>query len=130
MPTHSGVLPAAVSQAFEAGLFALPEHAVRTGTSAVQSQWKVPVLMVGFSDAPLTKTPAEFQQALFDTTGATPSGSVSDYYLWASGGRLKLRGRVVATVNLPMPRDFYAYGFYGLSRESSPLIWERFQPAA
>jgi len=120
MPPPTGPLPAPVAEAFRAGLFDLPEHALPTGTSAVQSRWHVPVILVGFSDAPLTKTAADFETALFDSTGAMPSGSVRDYYQWVSGGRLQLTGKVVATVSLPMTRGFYAYNYYGLSRESTP----------
>ncbi|MEO5616498.1 MAG: M6 family metalloprotease domain-containing protein [Candidatus Eisenbacteria bacterium] len=120
MPPSSGLLPAPVAEAFRAGLFNLPEHAVPTATSVGQDRWHVPVLMVGFSDAPLTITAAEFETALFDTTGAMPNGSVSEYYRWASAGRARISGQVIAVVNLPMPRSFYAYGFYGLSKESTP----------
>ena len=120
MPPRSGELPPAVADAFRAGLFSLPEHAVPTATSVAQNQWNVPVLMVGFSDAPLTISAAEFETALFDTTGATPNGSVSEYYRWASGGRLQLSGRVIAVVNLPRPRSYYAQGFWGLTKESTP----------
>ena len=120
MPPPSGVLPAPVVQAFQDGLFQLPKRPAGNRLEAAQTRWFIPVILVGFSDHPLTHTAAEFQAALFDTTHATANGSVWDYYQWASDGRLDVRGRVVATINLPNTRDFYAYSFYGLSRESTP----------
>jgi len=128
MPPPSGPIPAPLVQAFQAGLFELPRRPIGASaqgsgpaiTSAGQAVWNVPVIMVGFSDHPLTHTAAEFETALFDTTGSTPSGSVYDYYRWASNGRLRVQGKVIATINLPSTRDFYAYSFYGLSRESTP----------
>lgn len=121
MPPPSGVLPAPAVQAFEDGLFRLPKRL--TGgdrVTSTQSRWFIPVILVGFSDHPLTHTAAEFETALFDTTHSTPNGSVWDYYQWASGGQLDVRGKVVATIDLPSPRDFYAYNFYGLAKESTP----------
>lgn len=120
MPSITGVLPQPVADAFSSGLFALPEHASVPRTSAVQSRWNIPVIMVGFSDAPLTRTAAEFETALFDTTHAMATGSVYDYYQWVSGGRLRIQGRVVDVINLPNPRTYYAYNSYGLTRESTP----------
>lgn len=119
MPPPQGTIPPEVASAFAAGLFDLPARAP-TATSVAQSRWYVPVIMVGFSDNPLTYTAADFDTALFDTTGSTPLGSVYDYYQWASNGRLRVTGKVVATVNLPFPRDYYAYNSYGLARESTP----------
>ena len=80
MPTPTGVLPAPVAEAFRAGLFDLPEHALPTGTSAVQTTWRVPIVLVGFTDAPLTHVAAEYELSCFDTTGAIPTGSVAEYY--------------------------------------------------
>ena len=130
MPRRDGTIPPPVVQAFQDGLFALPPHTAghRTGSTqsggnrieSAQTRWYIPVIMVGFADYPLTHTAAEFETELFDTTGSTPSGSVYDYYQWASGGRLTVRGKVIATINLPNTRDFYAYSFYGLSKESTP----------
>lgn len=120
MPPPSGVLPAPVVQAFQDGLFNLPKRPAGNRVTATQTRWYIPVILVGFSDHPLTHTAAEFETALFDTTHSTPSGSVWDYYQWASNGQLDVRGKVVATVNLPSTRDFYAYSFYGLARESTP----------
>ncbi len=120
MPTPAGEVPEALAEGFRAGLFSLPQHALPTGTSAVRGVWHVPVILVGFAGSPLTIGAAEFETALFDSTGSTPSGSVRDYYRWVSGDRLRLSGKVVATVNLPNTRAYYAQGYWGLTRSSTP----------
>jgi immune inhibitor A len=120
MPPVTGGIPAEVTRAFEAGVFAVPPKPSPLVTSGAQSTWRVPVLMVGFSDAPLTYAPAEFDVALFDSTGATPTGSVHDYYRWASGGLMSIRGRVVAAVQLPNPASYYTYNAWGLNTIATP----------
>ena len=120
MPMQDGSIPADVSRAFQDGMFALPPRPSALATSAAQTSWRVPVIMVAFSDAPFAYTPAQFERGLFDTTGSTPWGSVYDYYRWASGGRLRVVGNVVASVTLPYPRAYYAFGNWGLSTAATP----------
>src|SRR5205085_9063314 len=79
-------------------------------------------VLASFADQPLGdaavyggRTPQEyFQTQLFDTTGATTTGSVFDYYQWVSGNRIRVIGKVVATVQLPQPKAYYARGNWGL----------------
>ncbi len=120
-PVAGGVLPEAVREAFRSGAFDVPP-VLGLGTSAAQTQttWRVPIIMIGFTDEPLTYTPAEFDQALFDTTGALPTGSAAEYWRWASGGRMSLSGRVVATVALPHDVAYYGFGYWGLRLTSTP----------
>jgi len=119
MPAASGITPSEVSQAFASGLFDLPARPP-LGTSSSQSQWYVPVVMVGFLDAPLTHTAAEFDHELFDTTRSTPNGSVYDYYQWVSGGRLRVTGKVVAVVTLNANKIDYTGNAYGLDLQTTP----------
>src|SRR5882724_10931757 len=108
MPTREGSVPEQVSQAFEAGLFKLPASPA-LGLSAVGGTWIIPVILVDFTDQPLTySSPSEWDRALFDTTGVTPTGSVFDYYQWVSGNRLRVIGKVVAVVHLDNTRGYYA----------------------
>lgn len=123
MPLRDGGIPEAVRSGFDAGLFSLPAQAGRpqaSATASSQTLWHVPVVMVSFSDDTLDYGAAEFESALFDTTGATPDGSVYDYYRWASRGRLRVTGRVVAVVNLPHTREWYAALNYGLTYSGTP----------
>ncbi len=118
-PAPGGVLPEPVRRAFEAGVLDV-RGPTAISTSATQTTWQVPVIMVAFSDLPLTYTPAEFEQELFDTTGATPNGSAAEYWRWVSGGRVLLTGRVVATVVLPHDVAYYGFNYWGLRLTSTP----------
>lgn len=127
MPTRSGNIPPPVVQGYDAGLFAIPARPQRLATSAIQAVWNIPVILCSFSDQPLgaanygSQTPAQyFQTQLFDTTSSTPSGSVFDYYRWVSGNRIRVVGRVVATIQLPNPKDWYAAQNWGLSLNGRP----------
>ena len=83
--------------------------------------WTVPVILVDFTDQPLTySNTSEWDRALFDTTGSTPTGSVFDYYQWVSGNRLRVIGKVVAVVHLDQTKGYYANNSWGLS-SSTPL---------
>jgi immune inhibitor A len=119
MPAASGITPAPVAQAFASGLLDVPVRPPLS-TSVAQTQWYIPIIMVGFTDQPLTHTAAEFEHELFDTTGSTPNGSVYDYYQWISGGRLRVTGKVVAVLNMPQPRLYYSYNAFGLDRNATP----------
>ncbi len=115
MPTRDGTVPEAVSQAYDRGLFQLPP-APGLRTSAVGATWKIPVILVDFTDQPLTYvSTADWERALFDTTGATSTGSVFDYYRWVSGRRIRVLGQVVATVHLDFAKSYYANNAWGLS---------------
>lgn len=120
MPTPSGAVPVEIRDAFAAGLFAVPARPDPLSTSATQSTWRVPIIMIGFSDMPLTHSAAELETALFDRTGAMPSGSAAQYYDWVSEGRLHLSGEVVLNIQLPNPREYYAYNSWGVNSVSTP----------
>ncbi|HKQ58946.1 MAG TPA: M6 family metalloprotease domain-containing protein, partial [Candidatus Eisenbacteria bacterium] len=121
MPTRAGTIPPELAAGFDARLFDVPSRSGRLTTSVAQAVWNIPVILVAFSDQPLSttiyggSTPAQyFDRALFDTTGATATGSVFDYYTWVSGNRIHVLGRVVATITLPQTKDYYANNNYGL----------------
>jgi immune inhibitor A len=121
-PVPGGVLPEAVRQAFASGALDVPPPAPlsTSGVAVAQTAWRVPILMVAFSDLPFTYTPPEFDAMLFDSTGANPYGSAFEYWRWASGGRLRLTGRVVATVTLPHDLSYYGFNYWGLRLTSTP----------
>lgn len=118
-PAPDGSVSNAVRDAAAQGLFALPENAA-TGTSAISADWLIPVILVGFPDSTTRVPPAQLQFTIFDTTNATPTGSLVDYYRWASGGRLRVRGEVVAAVTLPNPEGYYAAGANGVDALATP----------
>jgi immune inhibitor A len=116
------MLPEPVVRAFDAGAFALPARSPlgTSGTQLAQEVWRIPVVMVGFRDLPLGYTPADFETALFDSGGAMPTGSVHEYWRWASGGRLRILGRVVGVVQLPQDLAYYGFNYWGLRLSATP----------
>jgi M6 family metalloprotease-like protein len=118
-PPSEGPVPDVLREAFESGMLAVPAPP-STATSATQTDWRVPIVMIDFPDETLRYSAAQFESALFDTTGLNPYGSVSEYWRWASGGRLRLSGRVVATVHLPNTEVFYGFGNWGLRGSATP----------
>ncbi len=119
-PLPGNPVPPELVAGFREGLFALPERPAGLATSSVQSLWRVPVIIVSYTDQSLTYGAAAFDSALFDSTDATPTGSVYDYYRWASGQQLKVTGKVVATVHSAYNKVFYGYNSWGLSRTATP----------
>lgn len=124
MPPQHGPVPDILAEGFKSGLFSVPAPP-GLGTqqaTAVQSEWVVPVILVDFTDQALRpeSTPAHWDSALFDTTGSRATGSVFDYYKWVSGGRLRITGKVVATIHLSGTKNFYANSSWGLNRLSTP----------
>ncbi len=118
-PFSSGAIPPELARAFADGALNVPAHHPLS-TSAAQPTWRVPILMIAFSDEALLYTPQEFEFALFDSTHSTSGGSVFDYYRWASRGRLTVQGNVVATVVLPHNKYYYGYSSWGLSTVTTP----------
>jgi len=131
MPSRQGPMPDGVTAALKAGLLELPARGTPlapgapgiAGAQAVQlkpNPWRVPVMLVSYSDSALITTAGDFNQGLFDTTGSTATGSVYDYYQWASGGRLRVIPTVVATVTMPNTRRYYGADSRGINRSSTP----------
>ena len=127
MPPRHGRFPAEVSSALRSGLLTLPAPALRpragtAGAEAVMARtlWRVPVVLVSFSDSALTNGAAAFNSQLFDTTGSSATGSVYDYYQWASNGALRVIPTVVATVTVPHTRDYYGAGAHGINSTATP----------
>jgi M6 family metalloprotease-like protein len=118
-PIH-GVVPDGVRHAFEDGLFDLPARPAGLATSVAPPVWRLPIVLVSFADDTLTHGAADFDRELFDTTHAVPTGSMFDYYQWASNGRLRVSGRVVATVRLPETQAYYAGHNAGLNVTGTP----------
>lgn len=120
LPPRSGPLAPELSAAFSRGLFEVPAVAPGLAVSATPREWRIPVIRVAFSDSALVHPGVALEQRLFDTTGVVPTGSMAEYYRWASAGRLLIRGEVVATVTLPNDRFYYTYDAWGLNTIGSP----------
>src|SRR2546425_3382205 len=76
MPTRFGEMPPAVVEALESGRFAVGPRRASPGTLSEPAVWNVPIVLAGFSDDTLPYSPPNFDFAMFDTTGRTPTPSV------------------------------------------------------
>jgi immune inhibitor A len=80
--------------------------------SPLRGTVRVIIVLVEFSDAPMTATPAHFRD-LFFSTGKIPTGSVREYYTEVTHGVLTLAGEVVGPYKLPRTLKEYAGGKSG-----------------
>ncbi|NOT32541.1 MAG: M6 family metalloprotease domain-containing protein [Candidatus Eisenbacteria bacterium] len=124
-PPRFGPVPAQIELASQAGVLSVGPSSSPSGGGATllaQPDWLVPVVLVDFPDQAFAagSTNAHWDSALFDTTGATLRGSVYDYFRWASNGRARVRGRVVARIRMPQPKTYYANNSWGLGVLSTP----------
>jgi M6 family metalloprotease-like protein len=84
-------------------LAALPGATLRK-----QSTWRALVLLVDFFDAPATGrfSQSDYNRLLF-STGIVSTGSLTEFYLENSYGRLQIIGDVVGWLRMPHPRSWY-----------------------
>ncbi len=120
MPPSAGPVAPELAAAFARGLFAVEPHTPGLSVSSTPRDWVVPIIRVAFSDSALAHPAVALEQRLFDTTGVNPNGSMTEYYRWASGRRLTIRGEVVATVTLPHDRNYYAGDAWGVNSIGTP----------
>ena len=73
---------------------------------------RVIIVLVDFTDAPMTAPPDHFRD-LFFSTGKIPTGSVCEYYTEVTHGLLTLAGEVVGPYRLPRTLVEYAGGKSG-----------------
>ena len=74
---------------------------------------RVIVVLVDFSDKPMTKTQAHFRD-LFFSTGVIPTKSVREYFTEVTHGLIDLQGDVVGPFRLPLTLAQYAHGASGI----------------
>ena len=78
----------------------------------LRGQVRVLVVLVDFSDRPMTATPQHFKD-LFFSTGTLPHGSVREYFREVSGGKVTITGEVVGPFRMPLPLSTYGGGGSG-----------------
>lgn len=120
MPPASGPLAPEIRAAFDRGLFEVEGHTPGLSVSSVPRDWFIPVIRVAFTDSALVHPRVALEKQMFDTTGVIPTGSVAEYYRWASRHQLTLRGEIVATVTLPHDRNYYAGDAWGVNSLGTP----------
>jgi M6 family metalloprotease-like protein len=120
MPPLAGPVAPEVAAGFARGLFDVPVRVPGPESSAGISHWRLPIIRVAFTDSALVHPQVALEQRLFDTTGAVATGSLAEYYRWASRGRLQVSGEIVATVTLSRDRNYFASDAYGVNVLETP----------
>ena len=98
-------------------VFALGTSArgIRAGAASrapIQGNLKVAVILVDFSDKPMTQPKKRFED-LFFSEGVIPTGSVKEYYQEVSNGLVSISGQVVGPYRMPKKLNQYAHGESG-----------------
>src|SRR6266487_2097780 len=79
----------------------------------LQGRVRVIVVLVDFSDRPMSQSQQHFQD-LFFSTGTLPNGSVKEYYTEVTNGLVTISGEVVGPYRLPRTLAEYAHGASGI----------------
>lgn len=90
-------------------------NAVRTRSASrapLRGNLKVAVILVDFSDKPMT-TPKKRFNDLFFSEGVIPTGSVKEYYKEVTNGLITITGQVAGPFRMPKKLSEYAHGESG-----------------
>lgn len=94
--------------------------AVRTRSAEkapLQGNLKVAVILVDFSDKPMTQPKKRFED-LFFSEGKIATGSVKEYYTEVTGGLVTISGQVAGPYRMPKKLSQYAHGESGTGSAS------------
>jgi immune inhibitor A len=94
--------------------------AVRTRSAEkapLQGNLKVAVILVDFSDKPMTQPKKRFDD-LFFSEGKIATGSVKEYYTEVTNGLVTISGQVVGPYRMPKKLSQYAHGESGTGNAS------------
>ena len=86
--------------------------AAARASAPLRGTLRVIVVLVDFSDEPMTQTAAHYQD-LFFSLGVIPTKSVREYYREATNGLIDIQGDVVGPYRLPQTIAAYAHGASG-----------------
>jgi immune inhibitor A len=93
-----------------------PPSVIRAAAARVSAPLRgtlrVIVVLVDFSDEPMTQTAAHYRD-LFFSLGVVPTKSVREYYREATNGLIDIQGDVVGPYRLPQTIAAYAHGASG-----------------
>lgn len=81
---------------------------------------RVAVVLVDFSDKPVTTTKVQLEE-LFFSTGVVPHGSVKEYYTEVTNGLIDLDGVVVGPYRMPHTLAWYAANGSGVGQNGTPF---------
>ena len=84
-----------------------------SGLAPVQGNLKVAVILVDFSDKPMTQGKKRFDD-LFFSQGVIPTGSVREYYTEVTNGLVTISGQVVGPYRMPKKLSEYTHNASGM----------------
>src|SRR5262249_16763656 len=105
-------------EAFPAGT---PLATIRTAAAdraPLRGTVRVAVVLVDFSDMPMTATTQHFQD-LFFSTGVLPHGTVREFYTEVTSGLITLDGTVVGPYRMPQTLAWYANNGSGIGKNGT-----------
>ena len=97
-----------------------PTRAIRASAAErapLRGAVRVVVVLVQFSDRPMTQPASHFQE-LFFSTGVLPNGSVKEYFREVTGGLVDIVGEVAGPFQLPQTNAWYANNNFGIGKPS------------
>ncbi|GAA5164147.1 M6 family metalloprotease domain-containing protein [Ornithinimicrobium tianjinense] len=98
-----------------------PETTIRSAAAdraPLRGTVRVAVVLVDFSDRPMSADVAHFEE-LFFSTGTMPHGSVREYFTEVTNGLIELDGEVVGPYRLPETLAWYANNGAGVGRNGT-----------
>ncbi|HEY9373722.1 M6 family metalloprotease domain-containing protein [Streptomyces sp.] len=107
-------------EAFPAGTPLETISAAAADRAPLRGTLRVAVVLVDFSDQPMTATAADIDK-LFFSLGAMTHGSVREYYRDVTNGLVDLVGEVRGPFRMPQTMSWYAANNFGIARPSGPF---------
>jgi immune inhibitor A len=86
---------------------------IRVPTTRIDKPIRVKVLLVDFSDRPGTTPPTSYESMLF-SKGTFPTGSMRDFFLEASLGKVDVTGSIHGWLRMPQTYAYYTNGTSGV----------------
>jgi immune inhibitor A len=105
-------------EAFPAGTSLATIKTAAADRAPLRGTVRVAVVLVDFSDKPMTATTQHFQD-LFFSTGVLPHGSVRDFYSEVTNGLITLDGTVVGPYRMPQTLAWYANNGSGIGKNGT-----------
>lgn len=98
---------------FPLGTSASGVRSMSAELAPMQGNLNVAVILVDFSDKPMTRPKKQFDD-LFFSEGVVPTGSVKEYYKEVTNNLVNITGKVVGPYRMPKKLSEYAHGASGM----------------